>query len=856
MNERRTQSVWWLVAVMVASAAVLFVVQVQSLAPRTTHPSIPWWLFVVGFAAAEVFVVLLRLRRGAHSISLSEIPLVLGLAFTAPVGLIAARVLGGALALVIHRRQRGAKLAFNVAHFALEGCLGIVVYRAILGSADPGNPRGWLAAFGAMLLLDVLGALTITAAISLSQGGYERGMLVETTIDGAGAATANTSLALVAVLVLERDLRAVWLLIVVAAVLHIAYRAYTGLSESHARMELLYGFTSEVGRSVQPESVQRSILTEARDALRAGSASLLLFDGDGVPGPMLRLSSDDVITTLAEEDTGPHGQQWWSPAAGGDAVAIARNDRDARSLLGPLGVKDAMAAPLSTDAGVRGVLLVEDRVDDISSFTAEDLRLLETLANHARVSLDNSALVDQLRTKAAEQEHDARHDHLTGLPNRRWFTEAVDEALRSSGDRPVAVMLIDLDRFKEINDTLGHHVGDELLREVGRRLQVSLVGRGEIARLGGDEFAARVTDAHDDADALDVARGLLSVLDKPVVLGDLEIDVRASVGVAVSPHHGDQSSVLLQRADVAMYVAKAGHSEVALYDPQRDPYSPRRLALAAELRRAVESGGLSVFYQPKMSVASGEVIGAEALVRWYHPRHGLLAPDEFIPLAESTGLIRPLTRHVLETSLRQCAAWRASGLDLGVAVNMSARNLLDEDLPATVAGLLAESGLESRHLTLEITEDSIMVDPPRSLALLGRLHASGIRLSIDDFGTGYSSLSYLKQLPVDEVKIDKSFVMTMEGDGSDATIVRSTIDLGHNLGLKVVAEGVETRTALHQLEASGCDVAQGYYFSRPVPAPDFERWLRSFDWSPSSPTADGDAPRWSASEPLHVPGVA
>jgi EAL domain-containing protein (putative c-di-GMP-specific phosphodiesterase class I) len=316
------------------------------------------------------------------------------------------------------------------------------------------------------------------------------------------------------------------------------------------------------------------------------------------------------------------------------------------------------------------------------------------------------------------------------------------------------------------------------------------------------------------------------VLERPVSLRHLEIDVRGSIGVALFPANGDEPSVLLQRADVAMYEAKAAHAGVNLYDPDRDRNSPRRLALAAELGRAISDGMLEVYYQPKMSVNTREVLGAEALVRWHHPRHGLLLPDEFIPLAESTGLIHPLTAFVLDSGLRQAASWRRSGIDIGIAVNISARNLLDRDLPDKVSALLTEAGVPPAALTLEITEDSIMADPQRSLAVLGRLHANGVRLAIDDFGTGYSSLSYLKQLPVDEVKIDKSFVISMALDDSDATIVRSTIDLGHNLGLSVVAEGVETVEAFDRLRQGGCDVAQGYLFSRPVPAEAFERWVR------------------------------
>jgi diguanylate cyclase (GGDEF)-like protein len=833
MAAKRQISVWWLTGFLAALAAWLLGALIRDLDPVPAGLAVPWWALALCFAATELFVVLLRLQRGAHSISLSEIPLVVGLAFTGPVGLVAARVLGAGAVLVFHRRQRGVKLGFNLAHFALEASVAVVVYRAVLGDASPSDPRGWLAAFTATLLLDVVAALTVTAAISLHQGSYERGVVREAVQDGFPVALGNTSVALIAVLVLERNTWAAWLLVVVAAVLHIAYRAYTELGHGHARMELLYRFTSEVGQSVQADSVRRSILVQTREALSAESAQLVMLPvGDGA-GTLYRLGAGDVLdaSPLVTGD----GEPWWWPASAGTPVLLPRRSgvTAGRTSKPPPELKDAVAAPLFTDGTAVGVLAVTDRADDVSSFDADDLRLLETLANHAKVSLDNSVLVDRLTEQAAHQEHQARHDPLTGLPNRRFFAASVTGALASaaavhgSKQATVAVMLIDLDRFKEINDTLGHHVGDELLCEVGRRLQEELGTSGVIARLGGDEFAIVVGALSGDEEALDHAHRLHAVLERPVSLLDLEIDVRGSIGVALSPLHGNEPSVLLQRADVAMYDAKAAHSGVNLYDPDRDENTPRRLALAAELRRAIDEGVLDVFFQPKMSVGTGEVVGAEALVRWHHPRHGLLLPDEFIPLAESTGLIRPLTDLVLGAALQQAAAWRARGIDINIAVNISARNLLDADLPGKVTAALAHAGVQPAALTLEITEDSIMADPQRSLAVLGRIHAGGVRLAIDDFGTGYSSLSYLKQLPVDEVKIDKSFVIAMALDESDATIVRSTIDLGHNLGLRVVAEGVETVEAYDQLLQGGCDEAQGYLFSRPVPAEQFERWVRA-----------------------------
>jgi diguanylate cyclase (GGDEF)-like protein len=391
-------------------------------------------------------------------------------------------------------------------------------------------------------------------------------------------------------------------------------------------------------------------------------------------------------------------------------------------------------------------------------------------------------------------------------------------------DAPVSVVLIDLDRFKEINDTLGHHMGDEVLRDVGGRLAGAMPEGATAARLGGDEFAVVLTGFDRDAAAEEATR-LLASLEAPFAVGGLHLDVTGTAGVAVSPGDGTDANTLLQRADVAMYDAKGRHAGVALYSPDRDEYSPGRLALVGELRNAIESRSLTLAYQPKATLSSGRITGVEALVRWPHAAHGMIPPDEFIPLAERTGLIRPLTQVVLEEALRQTARWNAVGLRLHMSVNISVRNLTDESLPDLVRDALSSTGVRPEQLILEVTENSIMSDPDGSIALLHRLRGVGVQLSIDDFGTGYSSLSYLKGLPVDEVKIDKSFVMTLPRDPKDATIVGSTIDLGHQLGFRVVAEGVETEAALRFLDGAACDVVQGYLLSRPLPPGELEALL-------------------------------
>jgi diguanylate cyclase (GGDEF)-like protein len=422
--------------------------------------------------------------------------------------------------------------------------------------------------------------------------------------------------------------------------------------------------------------------------------------------------------------------------------------------------------------------------------------------------------------------HQATHDTLTGLSNRAELHEEGSRALaaaRRDGSL-AALMLIDLDRFKEVNDTMGHEQGDRLLVEVSTRLGQILRGSDVLARLGGDEFAVLAVVPHRGAVG-EVATRLHGALALPFDLGGVAIELGASIGIALQPDHGEDVSTLLRHADVAMYEAKRGGSRIETYSSARDPYSPERLQLLGDLRRAVDHDELVLHFQPKVALSSGRVIGVEALVRWEHPERGLLAPGEFLALAERTGLIADITRWVLDAAVRQCATWRREGNELPVAVNLAAANIVDTALPDAVAAILQRWEVPGRLLECEISEDTVMGDPRRATDVLERLRRLGVRLSLDDFGTGHSSLSYLKRLPLDEVKIDRSFVIGMADDPSDAAIVRSTIDLARHLGLEVVAEGVETTEVLDVLAALECDVAQGFLLSRPLPAAEFDGWL-------------------------------
>jgi diguanylate cyclase (GGDEF)-like protein len=421
----------------------------------------------------------------------------------------------------------------------------------------------------------------------------------------------------------------------------------------------------------------------------------------------------------------------------------------------------------------------------------------------------------------------AYQDPLTGLANRALFQDRLNQAIsvwKRTG-LPVGVLMLDLDHFKCVNDTLGHHFGDLLLKEVGTRLQAEVLRKSDtIARLGGDEFAV-LLPMDDSQAAATVAGKLSAALERPIVIDNHIVDAGASIGVASCPEHGEEGYVLLQRADVAMYAAKRLRSGFAIYDPRHEDNSRERLSLLSELRQAVEKDELTLYYQPKVDLATREVKNVEALVRWHHPERGLISPDKFIPFAEQTGYVKFITRWVIQRALRQCAEWNGHGSPLTVSVNLSARDLADPELPQLLAAWLKDHKWWPEWIWLEITESAVMEDSARAVETLERLHGLGIRLSIDDFGTGYSSFAYLKKLPVSELKIDQSFVRGMAGNPDDVIIVRSIIDLAHNMGLKVTAEGVEDEASWNLLKSLGCDLAQGYLVARPLPLEQFENWL-------------------------------
>ncbi|MGD0809304.1 MAG: EAL domain-containing protein [Acidimicrobiales bacterium] len=594
--------------------------------------------------------------------------------------------------------------------------------------------------------------------------------------------------------------------------------------------------------SIQRQISSRALLPEVLNAVTAGVAEFL---GDDFVLMQLVDESDPGFTltasfagAAANPDMADNRERSGEGVAGRavveDRLCVAENEQDLPSLAlvdGRQLLRSAMAVPVRLEGRPAGSLVVASQ-DPERRYGQHERDILTSFAEHAGLALNDANTVQAMRKTLDDARHQAMHDELTGLPNRACFYDRTDQALRlaSRDGTCTAVLLFDLNRFKEINDTLGHKFGDRVLREVGPRLRRGLRDSDTLARLGGDEFCVLLPRVEGVGDALVVARRVIELLEEPFDIDGMAMPVEASCGVAIAPVDGDSADLLLQRADVAMYVAKDSHASIVTYDDELNVNTPARLALLSELRAAVSGGQFVLYYQPKAALGARSVHGVEALVRWQHPTYGLVPPNDFIPLAEHTGLIKPLTSWVLNKALEQLSRWREmTGSpvlgNLSVAVNVSTRSLLDDDFPSEVADALERWDVPPHLLALEITESTIMADPSRAHRLLSELAATGVQVSIDDFGTGYSSLSYLKNLPVNELKIDRSFVYHMHRNPNDAVIVQSVIDLGRNLGLHTVAEGIEDDETWEHLRRLGCDSGQGYLLARPMPAEKLVGWL-------------------------------
>ncbi len=822
--ERRT----YLLALTLTVFAFVGLTQIDLHVTPNVGWALPLWAVALISIATGPMVFDVEFRRETYTFTFSEIVLVIGLFFASPIHLVGGRLLGEFLFLTIRERQPVRKLVMNLSAFFAETVVLLAVQQALLRTLDARQPLSWLVGLVAVIAAEFVGFAAIATAVRWHGGPITFRSILQI---GLITAPANTSLTLVVCVLLDVEPKAVPLLAGVAVFLLVTYRAHSSLRQRYNSLSLLYDFTHLVSGAREPNQVLDAMLTQAKDLLRAERAEFWLFTGTDstqrhVVDDAGRTSTDRLLTAGL---TSVITDRFF---ANRDALLIPRSPSSIgdRAILVDVEADDALIAPIFEGDSLIGIVAVFNRLSEMSTFGDQDARLFATLASHAGVALQNGRLIERLHDQARQREHEALHDPLTGLANRVLFGERLEARFsKVVGVVPdIAIALMDLDGFKEINDTLGHQSGDGVLIEVSRRLLESVDSGTLIVRLGGDEFAMLAPVGSIPADVEATCRRIRGAVAAPIQIDGITVNMGVSVGIAVSPRDGDDADTLIRRADVAMYSAKSGHGAgVCFYDARRDENTPRRLALAHDLRLAVSLGQLAAAFQPKVSLVDGRMTGVECLCRWNHPHLGVIMPDEFTSLADRTGVSAALTSTMLTKALLAAEEWHLNGNPWGVAVNVSMRNLVDPDLVAVVRQLLSQSSLPASVLTLEITETHVMSDTVRTTRVLEELADLGVRLSIDDFGTGYSSLAYLQKLPVDEVKIDKSFVHELTvGGGADA-IVRSVLDLARNLDLWVVAEGVETAETLDRLRQLGCQEAQGYYFAKPMPAEEIEEFART-----------------------------
>jgi diguanylate cyclase (GGDEF)-like protein len=801
---------------LLALAALVQVFFVTTQLPTTAQDAALVAVTALAFGVAEAVVLHVEYGSNAHSVSMSELVLATGLFFLPSAGLPIARVIGSGLVLLLIRRQRLIKAAFNTCLWLLALTTATAVFQHLGGGLHHGAARLTVPTVAAVLAGALVDSLGVNAVIALTSRELRLTDTVRSLVTCLLTAVGCATLGVLSVAALAYS---VWLMIPILGLIggiFGGFHLFSSLRTRHSDVKILYQFTDTLAASHHAQAVPR-ILAQVTEHLRASRSELWLRADDG-PFQLASMEvGGEVRTDQVDEARVPALIRGMLDSEAGISIRSSDARPDVRDYLKPRAARDAVVAPIRATQGLRGLLVVLDRRGDVATFGKDDADLLQSLAAHAGTTLVNSRLVEQLN-------YDSSHDSLTGLANRALFQRQLEQVLARR--ERTAVLLMDLDRFKEVNDTLGHHHGDLLIQQIATRLRAQLRAPDLLARLGGDEFAVLLTGVTEEQ-VLATAERLRDALAQPMQLQGVVMEVTASIGVVLNDRPGAcvDATAMLQRADVSMYAAKQSGAGIRVYEPGQDDHSPRRLALAGSLRQAIEEGQLSLRYQPQARLTSGAIVGVEALVRWEHPTYGEVPPDDFINIAEQTGQIRNLTRAVLAMALQDVAAWLAHGRQLAVSVNVSVRNLLEADLVANVAMLLTEHDVPSRLLTLEITETHLMADPVRIREVLIALGELGVRLSVDDFGTGYSSLSYLKQLPVSEVKIDKSFVRDLAEDSDDAAIVEAIIQLSHTMRLEVVAEGVEDQAAQDKLGALGCDFLQGYYLARPMRADALLAWL-------------------------------
>jgi diguanylate cyclase (GGDEF)-like protein len=809
----------WTVAWVATAVAVPLAVLVLG---RDATATSPWLLLlaVVGIAVAESLTLQFEFRKQTFQWTASELALVIALVVLGGAWAAVARAVAVGAVLVVQGLHR-AKVVFNVAIAVLEVVVAVSVL-SLLPTDDLTEPQTWLAYVLAILVGNLVGALLIATAITVTQGYPGRLLWTRLFVPVAVVSPLAVVVGL-AVLLLVGVTAWTWLLILpVIVALGLLYRRFGEVTREGQLLEEVYDFARRVEQVTGDEDAVGQIVQAVRELLNAERVALWLppyLD----EGPRLVVSTDDGVAWY----DGPgdpddlfrrRAVEGHDGAAGGPVmVSLARADAEEAAALERRGVVDLIGAPVITAAGEPGYLEVCDRRSDTVTFDEGDRAALESVLTHVNAAIRQQQLLTQIR-------YDADHDRLTGLPNRQRLAAEIDAVLTAD---PVAaragLILAALDNYTEVTDTLGHAASDELLLVTAGLLREHAPPQALLARMEGEQFAVLLPGLSLSATER-AARRLREAASSRARVAGLDLEVTLTIGVVAAPVHGTDAGTLMQRADVALLAAPSSGG-VASYHPVLDQQSLRRLQLGTELEQAMADGSISVVFQPIIDAQTSDIVSVETLLRWAHPRYGAIPPDDFVHLAEQIGRIGALTDHVLDLALARCRRWLDQDIALSVAVNLSARCLTEPDLVDRVSRALQRHGVPGELLTLELTEGSVVSDSVRGSSVLNDLHALGLRLSMDDFGTGYSSLSQLRQLPIDEVKVDKSFVLGMSTSQGESFIARSIIELAHNLGLLVVAEGVEDDVTRTQLAEMGCDKLQGFLVSRPLPEDKLESWL-------------------------------
>ncbi|KIR62957.1 putative bifunctional diguanylate cyclase/phosphodiesterase [Micromonospora haikouensis] len=773
-------------------------------------------LLLTALVAAHLPVLSFIVRRQTLSATITEIPLVLALYYLPPLTLVLVATLA-ALIAQLRRRLGPAKFAFNVARSAAATSLAGLVLLALPPIRGVG-PGTWGILFAAVSTVTLVTLAAVVGVITLLQGWQAGLEVVRTSTVPLLAAAVNATVGLIILLALKATYWSLLLLAALALTVALVYRAYAQFLRQHRTLADIYDLTRAMTRSGQDGTLPDALLGRVRALMQAEYATLWLPAQGRHPEVLLTARIDGrglldfskIPASVREQVVQQRQTVALGARLGGDRVQLA--------MLRAASTKDAIVVPLRSGEAVIGTLEVVNRLSDVGHFTPSDVPVIETVAAHAAVALENSRLVDRLR-------HDAYHDTLTKLPNRRRISAALDEAvsIRAPGE-VVAVLLFDVDGLRQVNESLGHAAGDQVLAEVAVRLRDSAPSSALVGRAGGDEFLVTLRLENAEA-ALELAARLREEIRAEMVFDAFTLDVDTAVGVAVHPDHGSDAATLLQRVDLAATAAKSMPGSIQLFNPALESRSLRRLGLAGDLRKALDDGALEVYFQPKVTLRDRRLVGVECLARWEHPAHGEVAPEDFVAVAEHTGQLGRLTEVVLREGLRRSRDWAHAEQPLAVAVNLSARTLTDRHFPDRVRELLAEYDVPPQRLTFEIREAGVLDGTDRPIPTLRRLRDLGVRLSVDDFGTGSSSLAYLRRLPVHEVKVDRSFVQGMATDPGDLAIVNAVVTLSQQFGLAVVAEGVESELTLELLQDIGCEIGQGFLFSRPLPYERLEAWF-------------------------------